>query len=240
MNNDNALPLSPKILVTIIDRDNSDKLEDILREKLVRFHYMFNGMGTASSDILKAFGLSGTEKTICVCVEPAARSSALMTSFVERLALTRPGNGIAFTLPVSGASKAISNFFASELENHKERLFEIMDNESEKLTEAPLHELVVAVVNQGFSDMVMDAAHSVGARGGTIINARRSGVEDATKFFGITLQSEKEIVAIIVREDQKRDLMRLLAKNCGMKTDARGIILSIPVESCAGINTAAQ
>ena len=97
------------------------------------------------------------------------------------------------------------------------------------------YELVIAVVNQGYSEEVIDVAHASGARGGTIIHARRAGAAEATKFFGISVQEEKEIVAILVAKNGKKDLMQAISKACGIKSDARGIIFSLPVESCAGL-----
>ena len=56
------------------------------------------------------------------------------------------------------------------------------------------YELVICIVNQGFTEIVMDAARSVGATGGTIIKARGAGSEKAGELFGITFQHEKERV----------------------------------------------
>ena len=227
---------APKLLAAIIDRNEAGRLEKILTEKHAHFHYMFHAMGTASSEILKAFGLSGTEKTVCLCIETAFRIGPLMTAIVERMELTRPGNGIAFVIPISGVSAAVSHVFSKQLEALKERWMEYMDKEAESALQDLTHELVIAVINQGYSENVMDVARGAGARGGTIVHARRSGVEDAAKFFGISLQAEKEIVAILVPKCQKKELMQELAKACGMKTDAHGIIVSLPVQSCAGID----
>lgn len=228
---------APKLLVAITDRDHQKKLEDVLREKHVLFSYVFHAMGTASSEILKAFGLSGTEKIVSVSMEPAVRIKPLMTSIVERLEFVNPGHGIAFTMPVSGVSATISNAFSAQMQQQKERLDEWMDREAERTSEDIRHELVVAVINQGFSDILMDAARDAGARGGTIVHARRSGAEEAAKFFGISIQEEKEIVAILIHKEQKKELMQAVSKTCGMRSEARGIIFSLPVESCAGISS---
>ena len=67
------------------------------------------------------------------------------------------------------------------------------------------YELIVTIVNRGFNDVVMDAARQVGARGGTIINARGAGAHEAEKLFGIPIQPEKEIVLILVRHNGKRN-----------------------------------
>lgn len=233
---DATVNLVPKLLTVIIDRDDSKRLEDILNEKHAVFHYIFNGMGTASSEILKAFGLSGTEKSICICMETTMKIKSIMTSVVERLDIVHPGHGIAFVIPVSGISATISNTFNVQLKEYKERLEDWMDREAEKIHEEARFELVVAVINQGYSEILMDAAKVAGARGGTIVHARRTGNEDMVKFFGISLQAEKEIVGILIPHDKKRGLMEAVSKSCGMRTDARGIIFSLPVESCAGIS----
>ena len=234
----NELPFAPalKLLVVITDHDESKRLEDILREKHVHFHYMFNAIGTASSEILNAFGLSGTKKIVCICIEPAVKIPALLTAVVERLEFIQPGNGIAFTMPLTGASAIVSKSFEPELLQLKERFDQIMEKEAEKATQHSKCELVVSVINQGFSEVLMDAAKASGARGGTIINARRTGIEDAAKFFGISLQAEKEIVAIVINKSHKKELMQAISQACGLRTEAHGIVLSLPVESCAGIS----
>ena len=225
----------PKLLATVIDRDQAKRLEEILREKHVYFHYTFNAMGTANSETLKAFGLSGSQKTACLCIEPAFRAKPLMAALAERMELTRPGNGIAFIVPISGISAALSAAFTQGFEEHRERWMELMDREAEQLNHDARYELVIAVVNQGYSEKVIDVAHLSGARGGTIVHARRSGMGDAGKFFGILVQEEKEIVAILTAKNGKKDLMQAISKACGIKSDARGIIFSLPVESCAGL-----
>ena len=49
---------------------------------------------------------------------------------------------------------------------------------------------IVAIVNDGFSDQVMEIAKDEGARGGTIISANGSVTEEATKLYGISLKND--------------------------------------------------
>ena len=60
------------------------------------------------------------------------------------------------------------------------------------------HEAIFCIVNSGYSEAVMDAAKRLGAKGGTVINARGTASKEAEKFFGISVQPEKEIVMILV------------------------------------------
>lgn len=236
MKYDNFLHSVPKLLVIIVDRNSTNELEDLMREKHAHLHYMFNAIGTASSEILKSLGLSGTEKTVCICMKPEMEALPLMMSVSDSLSLTRSGKGIAFIIPISGVSAVISNIFNKESEHLKERLSNYMDTGLEDIKDGANLSLVVSAINQGFSEILMDAARSVGAKGGTIVHARRSGIEDAIKFFGVTLQAEKEIVAILVPHNQKKELMQAITKKCGINTEAHGIVFSIPVESCSGIS----
>ena len=56
------------------------------------------------------------------------------------------------------------------------------------------HEVIICIVNAGFSDAVMDAAREFGARGGTVLRARGTASMEAETLFGITVQPEKEMV----------------------------------------------
>ena len=53
------------------------------------------------------------------------------------------------------------------------------------------HEMILCIVNTGFSDIVMDAAKEVGARGGTVLHARGTANKEAEEFFHITIQPDK-------------------------------------------------
>lgn len=98
-------------------------------------------------------------------------------------------------------------------------------------------ELVLIIVNNGFSDDVMSIAREVGARGGTIINARGTAKEEAEKLFNITITPEKEIVLTVVPKDIVDDLLHAIYKNLGLNTAGGGIAFSIPVNEVAGIQS---
>ena len=69
------------------------------------------------------------------------------------------------------------------------------------------YEVVFCVVNAGYSELVMDAAKEVGARGGTVIHARGTANKEAEKFFSITIQPDKEIVMILVPSKIKDEVL---------------------------------
>lgn len=101
--------------------------------------------------------------------------------------------------------------------------------------EAGKYELIIAIVNRGFSDAVMDAAKEAGAHGGTVFLARGTGANDTQKFFGITIQPEKEVVMILVPREKKRDIMRAVGRGASLTREGRGMAFSLPVDDVVGV-----
>lgn len=92
------------------------------------------------------------------------------------------------------------------------------------------YQLLVCIVNAGFSQNVMEAARAAGARGGTIIRGRGSANPEAEEFFNISIQPDKEVVLILVTNEMKDTVMTAVFKNSGLSTDGQGIAFSLPVE----------
>lgn len=90
-------------------------------------------------------------------------------------------------------------------------------------------ELVVCIVNAGYSDTVMNAARSAGAKGGSIVRGRGSANPEAEEFFGITITPDKEMVLILVKDAIKDAVMKAIYKNAGLSTEGVGIVFSLPV-----------
>jgi len=98
------------------------------------------------------------------------------------------------------------------------------------------HDLIVAVVNHGYSDELMNTARGAGASGGTVINARGQAHEGAVKFFGIPVQDEKELILILTSREKKVPLMKAICEAHGLNTNAQGIIFSLPVDNVMGLS----
>lgn len=101
------------------------------------------------------------------------------------------------------------------------------------------YEMILCIVNAGFSETVMEAAKEVGARGGTVIHARGTANKESEQIFHITIQPDKEIVMILVSEEIKDDVLHAIYKSAGLKTDGQGIAFSVAVDEVVGISSGA-
>ena len=98
------------------------------------------------------------------------------------------------------------------------------------------HEVIICIVNSGFSETVMDAAREFGAKGGTVLRGRGTANAEAEKLYGIAIQPDKEIVMILIDSNLKNDILHAIYKAAGLNTPGQGIALAIPVEDVAGLN----
>ena len=99
------------------------------------------------------------------------------------------------------------------------------------------YELIVAIYEKGYTDLVMDAAREAGARGGTTIRGKGTGA-GAEKFFGLSLAEEKEIVFIVSDQSKKKEIMKAIMQNAGVDTKAHALVFSLPVSETAGFRFA--
>lgn len=102
------------------------------------------------------------------------------------------------------------------------------------------YEMILCIVNAGFSELVMDAAKEEGARGGTVIHARGTANKEAEQFFHIAIQPDKEIVLILVSAEIKDNVLHAIYKNAGLKSEGMGIAFSVPVDEVVGITPPAE
>lgn len=102
------------------------------------------------------------------------------------------------------------------------------------------YELIVCIINTGFSDTVMAAAKEQGARGGTVLHARGTASKEAEEFFHITVQPDKEIVMILVPKDIRDNVLHAVYQAAGLKTAGQGISFSLPVTNTVGLKSASE
>ena len=89
-------------------------------------------------------------------------------------------------------------------------------------------------MDKGYAETAMEAARAAGATGGTIVRAKGTGAEMA-KFFGVSISEEKEMLYIVSDRPSRDAIMRAVMEKVGSKTDAHGVVFTLPVDSVCGI-----
>lgn len=214
-------------MVTITNRDLTNKFASFYKEKGLEVSLITVGMGTAASEILNYFGLDGAEKSILFHVVTGEKWKEVKKELQREMKIDLPGCGIAFIVPLSsiGGKKALNYLTCGQ---------DFSKGEESTLKETK-NELLVVIANQGYTELIMEAAREVHAPGGTVVHAKGTGTDSAEKFMGVTLVPEKEMVFIVVKHEQKNEIMRAIMDKAGLETKARSIVFSLPVTDTAGM-----
>ncbi|MBD3610340.1 MAG: P-II family nitrogen regulator [Gammaproteobacteria bacterium] len=97
--------------------------------------------------------------------------------------------------------------------------------------------LLIALVEDDKTDEIMDAAREAGATGATLIsNARGEGLKKSTTFFGLTLETQRDMLLFLVEEHLSRRILEKIAE-VG-EFDAKpgtGIAFLLDVEDAVGV-----
>lgn len=97
------------------------------------------------------------------------------------------------------------------------------------------YELIITICNHGYAENIMISAKRAGARGGTIIHGKGTADAEIVKFFGLTIQPEKEILLIITQVETKNAIMEEILNEHGA-TKANALCFSLPVIDICGFN----
>jgi nitrogen regulatory protein PII len=99
-----------------------------------------------------------------------------------------------------------------------------------------LYDLIMTIVNKGYSETVVEASKKAGAEGGTIMFGRGTGIHEQAKLFGITIEPEKELVLTLVEREKTDSVLELVLKEAELDKPGRGIAFVLEVERVAGIS----
>ena len=215
------------LMVTITERSSARRFLELFDRHSVTVTLSTLGAGTARSELLDYFGLEKTEKVVTFSVVTRSTWRSVKSAMQRELSIDVPGTGIAFIIPLSsmGGKKPLA--FLTDGQD-----FEAGEESTLKDTQ---YELLVVIANQGYTEMIMDAAREQQAGGGTVIHAKGTGMEKAEKFLGFSLVNEKEMVFIVVKTATKNRIMRAIMDKAGLNTKAQSIVFSLPVTGTAGM-----
>ena len=211
------------MLFVIINDSDEKYVTKIFNKYKIGFRFVVNGMGTASGSLLNYFGLNQEDKTVMSVVVTSKLCKCLLNDLIEKGRFNEHGKGIAFGIPLSSATKYMIDFYENQ---------ELEDIEMEEVNK----HLIITIVNQGNAEKVMTEAKKAGATGGTTLNGRGMNSDKIIKFLNITIEPEKDIVLILVPDNIRNDVMKMIINALGLKTPGAGICFSLPVDYVAGLH----
>ena len=227
---DPAMPALPSLsmLIFMVDWPVFNLIFGAFEETKVPLYFIHKGRGTAVSDSIDLLGIGSSDKAVIFCLEQKAKIPELMGEIRKKIGANRSGVGIAFTIPLSAINNPILGAFGNIVEEEKK--------EGENKSQGYPHALIYSVINRGHTDEFMKTAREAGASGGTVLSARYKDHEGTVKFFGISVQEEREIILMMTSNSKKESILKALSESHGLYSTSQGLIFSLPVERAMSLS----
>ena len=208
-----------KYLITITKREYEEGYLDFFHRHGITNVISSLCNGTASENMLNIMGLEKTEKIMFQTMVREEVVGEVIKGMIMELDISSAGNGLAVVIPVDsiGGSSSL-NYLVGDKPIEKKESVSMNALESKVV-------MIITIVDKGNTEIVMDAARSAGAGGGTIVRAKGTGSEIA-KFFGVSISEEKEMVYIVARRDNRDAIMKAIMEKAGSNTEAHGVLFS--------------
>ena len=228
--------LHPRMFISVNRDEDGRRLEELFDDLDIPFFYQCRGKGTASSEMMDIFGLSGTTRLITVGFLPKARVGELFEAMTHRLSYRQRGSGIALSIPITGIQSGILQMLREDVAEAAEKhIKERIEKDMAEIEKKSEYTVIWVSVASGYSDDVVDASRAAGARGGTVSKGRRRHSERVSQHMGISTQDEQDFVMIVTPKEKKSEVMSAISNACGLRTPAHGVVLSLPVDEVIGL-----
>ena len=180
------------------------------------------GRGTISHKILSFLAIEDTRKEILLFGADGKTAQEVMEKLSRKFKFEKPYHGIAFA---TAASRIVG--MSCYLGDHV--------GEEETKMEKIYYQNIITIVNKGKAEEVIEAAQLAGSKGGTIINARGSGVHETSKVFHMEIEPEKEMIMILAKREETEAIVKAISESQQLDQPGNGIVFVQNVERTYGI-----
>lgn len=179
------------------------------------------GRGTVNSSLLKLLSLYDERKEIVLLGADNHTAENALAELNKDFRFEKPNHGIVFT---TSACEIIGS-----------RGCACRGNEEERGVNRCMYQVIITVVNRGKAEDVIEAAKAAGSKGGTIINARGSGINETSRLFHMDIEPEKEMVLILSKEETAEAIISSIRERLKIDKPGNGIIFIQNVNKTYGV-----
>jgi nitrogen regulatory protein PII len=205
----------------VVNFGKASKIVKYAKEHGITGATIFLGRGTTQNHILKLLDLTDIRKEIVLMVAEKEIGNQALESLNKKFKFNKPNQGIAFSLSIRN-------------------LFGIRNSHDKKLKEkrgvhTKMYQSIFVVVDKGKAEQVLDAAVAAGSKGGTVINARGSGIHEQKMLFSIPIEPEKEIVMILAEQSTTDTIVNAIRGDLKIDEPGMGILFVLDVNQAYGL-----
>jgi nitrogen regulatory protein PII len=222
---DKELPVKEFLLLcAIVNFGTGSKVLKIAKKSGIWGGTIFLGTGTGKNPVLAAFDLNDIRKEIVVMVAEKPCGQAALEEIGREMHMHKANHGVVFSMPLAGVFGVAHN--------------QCRCAPNERSGGDFMYSAIFTIVEKGKAESVIDAATRAGARGGTIINARGSGIHETQKLFSMNIEPEKEVVLIVAGKELTQAIIEAIRMDLQIDQPGKGIIFVQEIDSAYGLSEA--
>jgi nitrogen regulatory protein PII len=210
-----------ELICTIVNFGLGSKLLQAAKRAGISGGTVVFGKGTVNNKILDYLGLSDVKKEIVFMAARKETAYQALEKLNDQFEFDKPNHGIAFTTSICSLIGT--------------RSYKSAGINTERGVGNNMYHIITTIVDKGKAEDVVDAATKAGSKGGTIINARGSGVHETSKVFSMEIEPEKEIVIILSEVDKTEAIVSSIKSELKIEEPGNGIIYVQDVNRAYGI-----
>lgn len=185
---------------------------------------IFLGRGTVKSRLLEMLGISDIRREVVLMVSDKKTAYNALEKLNKEFHFDKPHNGIAYSISVLDVF-GMSSYDSSAIE----------EEEESRGVQNTMYKAICTIVDRGKAEEVMEAANNAGAKGGTIINARGSGIHETKVLFSMPIEPEKEAVLILAEDELVDKIASAIREKLKIDEPGNGIIFVQDVNKAYGL-----
>ncbi len=221
--------MSYKLIVTVVNKKTARKVVEASKKAGAEGGTVIMGKGTGVWEVKTFFGIPiEPDKEIVLTLISGEKTDDVLKAVVTAGKIDKPGYGIAFVVNTKITAGICHARTPAEATNEDLRGMAVEHD--------IIYNLIITIINKGQSEKVVEASKKAGARGGTIISGRGTGVHEHAKLFGITIEPEKEIVLTLIEREKTDEVLQTIVKEARLDRPGKGIAFVMEVERVAGIS----
>lgn len=209
-----------KLICCIVNSGQGSRVLGTARLHGVRGGTICMGRGTAKSRLLALLDLTDIKKEIVFIMAEQEVSDTLLKALNKQVTFQKRNHGIAFSVL---------------LKNHIGTKQSKYNKINKKVADEDMHNAIFTVVDKGMAEDVVEAAVNAGARGGTIINARGSGINETRLLFAMPVEPEKEVVMIVAKNGITPVITEAIKERVHIDEAGNGILFVIELNEVCGL-----
>lgn len=210
-----------ELLCFIVNFGLGSKVIKAAKQNGVSGGTVFLGKGTVKNHILELLDLCDIRKEVVLMISEKTTAYSALEKINKDFNLSKANHGIAFTVPVMNiiGARSYRNNNVKECRG----------------AENTMYKSIFVIVDKGRAENAIEAATKAGSRGGTIINARGSGIHETNKLFSMEIEPEKEIVLILSESDKTEPILSSIKEELQLDVPGNGFMFVLDVNQTYGL-----